>query len=227
MKNLLFLTVLICFHCTLKADPGKDWISLFDGRSLSRWHHFNGSKEIKNWRVENGALVCLGAKGPSGSGDIITDRSFRNFELRWDWKLEKGSNSGVFYHVVEDVKYKRAIETSPEYQIMDEADFPTKLDDTQLTGADYAMYSPKNRKASKPVGEWNSSAIIFRNGRVEHWLNGIRIVKFQAWTKAWNKRKLEGKWKDYPDYGLSPEGKIGLQDHGNKAYFRNIRVRAL
>ncbi len=231
MKRALLLLALIFVSYISKAeknpDPRKEWISLFDGLSLNGWHHFNNTKEIKNWKIENAALVCLGAKGPSGSGDIITDRSFRNFELKWEWKVDNGSNSGVFYHVVEDPKYKRAIETSPEYQIIDDVNFPAKLEDSQKAGADYAMYSPSDNKVLKPVGEWNTSRIIFKNGRVEHWLNGIRIIKFKAWTKAWQKLRSEGKWKEYSDYGLSPEGKIGLQDHGNKAYFKNIQIREL
>ena len=227
MRRVLLILALFFNTYTSIADPGKGWISLFDGKSLDGWHHFNNTKEIKNWKIENGSLVCLGAKGPSGSGDIISNRSFRNFELRWEWKVDKGSNSGVFYHIVEDPKYKRAIETSPEYQIIDDVNFPAKLEESQKAGADYAMYSPGDNKILKPIGEWNSSRIIFNNGRVEHWLNGIRIVKFKAWTKSWHKLRSEGKWKEYPDYGLSPEGKIGLQDHGNKAYFKNIQIREL
>ena len=101
------------------------------------------------------------------------------------------------------------------------------MEDSQKAGADYSMYSPVENKILKPIGEWNNSRIIFNNGRVEHWLNGVRIVKFKAWTKAWYKLRSEGKWKEYPDYGLSPDGKIGLQDHGNKAYFKNIQIREL
>ncbi|OZA54420.1 MAG: hypothetical protein B7X75_08535, partial [Sphingobacteriales bacterium 39-40-5] len=104
MKRVFLLLAFIFITYTSIADPGKGWISLFDGKSLNGWHHFNSAKEIKNWKIENGSLVCLGAKGPSGSGDIITDHSFRNFELRWEWKVDKGSNSGVFYHIVEDPK---------------------------------------------------------------------------------------------------------------------------
>lgn len=210
-----------------ESPPKGDWIRLFDGKSLKGWHLFNKTSEIKSWKVEDGALVCLGAKGPSGSGDIISDLSFGDFELRWEWKVDKGSNSGVFYHIVEDPKYKRAIETSPEYQIIDDLNFPAKLDDTQKAGADYGMYTPGINKKLKPIGKWNKSRIIFKNGHVEHWLNDERIIKFKAWTKDWNKRRSEGKWKDYRDYGLSPEGRIGLQDHGNKAYFKNIEIREL
>lgn len=209
------------------AKPKKEWIRLFDGKTLNGWHHFNNKAEIKNWTIENGALVCLGAKGPSGSGDIITDRVFGNFELRWEWKVDKGSNSGVFYHIVEHPKYKRTIETSPEYQIIDDVTYPAKLEDYQLSGADYDMHTPNDKKVLNPVGEWNNSKIIFKNGKVEHWLNGIRIVKFKAWSSDWNARRLKSKFKDSPDYGMAAEGKIGLQDHGNKAYFKNIELREL
>lgn len=207
--------------------PKKEWIKLFDGKSLSGWHHFNNKAAIKNWTVEDGALVCLGAKGPSGSGDIISDRIFDNFELRWDWKVDKGSNSGVFYHIVEDPKYKRAIETSPEYQIIDDVTYPAKLEPSQLTGANYDMHVAGSNKVLKPVGEWNTSKIVFKNGRVEHWLNGMRIVKFKAWSEDWKNRKAASKWKDAPDYGMSGKGNIGLQDHGNKAYFKNMEIREL
>ena len=236
MNKYLLIFTLITISFSVRADdgrtdpPGKprgEWISLFDGRSLKGWHLFNKTSEIKTWKIEDGALVCLGGKGPSGSGDIFTDQSFADFELRWVWKVDKGSNSGIFYHVVEDSKYKRAIETAPEYQIIDDVNYPAKLEDSQKAGADYGMYTPSDIKQLKPIGEWNTSRIIFKNGHVEHWLNDIRIIKFKAWKKDWTKRKTEGKWKDYPDYGLSPVGLIGLQDHGNKAYFKNIEIREL
>lgn len=236
MKKYLIILTLIIISFKGKAEdriikpqekPKEDWISLFDGKTLKGWHLFNNTSEIKTWKIEDGALVCLGGKGPGGSGDIFTDRSFADFELRWVWKVDKGSNSGIFYHVIEDPKYKRAIETAPEYQIIDDINYPSKLEDSQKAGADYGMYTPSENKLLKPIGEWNTSRIIFKNGHVEHWLNDVRIIKFKAWNKDWTKRKTEGKWKDYPDYGMSAEGLIGLQDHGNKAYFKNIEIREL
>ena len=244
-KNIFFLILIFIITCTSASavtvnfsieilpengfvnPPKGQWFKLFDGKSLNGWHHFNSKAAIKNWMIEDSALVCLGAKGPSGSGDIITDQKFGNFELRWDWKVDKGSNSGVFYHIVEDPKYKRTIDTSPEYQIIDDLTYPAKLEPYQLTGSDYDMHVAPANKMLKPVGEWNSSKIVFNGKRVEHWLNGKRIVKFKAWTKDWKQRKAASKWKDSPDYGMSPVGNIGLQDHGNKAYFKNIEIRKL
>ena len=205
----------------------KSWISLFDGKSLKGWHGYNKKGEVKNWIVQDGALVCLGAaKGDTG-GDIVTDREFDNFELVWEWKVDKGSNSGVMYHVIEDPKYKGPYETGPEYQIIDDIGFPGKLEEWQKAGADYAMNLPNENKKLKPVGEWNTSKIIFNRGHVEHWLNGKKIVEFQKGTEKWKKEKAEGKWKNYPDYASVSKGKIALQDHGNKAYFRNIKIREL
>ena len=212
---------------TTATDKQGDWIELFDGKTLVGWHGFNKTGDIPNWTVEDGALVCLGAAKDASGGDIVTDKKFEDFELEWDWKVDKGSNSGVMYHVVEDPKYKSPYETGPEYQIIDDIGFPEKLEEWQQAGADYAMHVANDKKKLKPVGEWNSSKIIVNDGHVEHWLNGEKIVEFETGTDAWNKERTEGKWKDYPDYGSAKTGGIALQDHGNKSYFKNIRIREL
>ena len=203
------------------------WVSLFDGKTLNGWHAFNKTGEIKNWTIEDSAMVCLGAAQGDTGGDIVSDKEYENFELTWDWKITKGGNSGVMYHVIEDAKYKAPYETGPEYQVIDDIGFPGKLEEWQKAGADYAMNQANDKKKLKPVGEWNTSKIVFNKGHVEHWLNGEKIVEFQAWNDAWNKEKTEGKWKDYPDYGIAKKGRIALQDHGNKAYFKNIMIREL
>jgi hypothetical protein len=203
------------------------WVSLFDGKSLKGWHGFNKKGPVKNWEIVDGSLVCLGAaKGDTG-GDIVTDKAYTNFELTWQWKIDKGSNSGVLYHVVEDAKYPATYETGPEYQIIDDNGWPEKLEDWQKTGCDYAMYLPNNKKKVMPVGQWNTSKIVFNNGHVQHWLNGAKIVEFTAWNADWKKKKAEGKWKDHPDYGNAKTGLIALQDHGHKAYFKDIKIREL
>lgn len=211
----------------MMASPAPMWVSLFDGKSLKGWHGFNKTGEIKNWDIEEGAMVCLGAAKDAHGGDIVTDKDYENFELTWDWKITKGGNSGVMYHVIEIPKYQAPYETGPEYQVIDDIGFPDKLEAWQKAGADYAMYPPNENKKLKPVGEWNSSKIVFDKGHVEHWLNGEKIVEFQAWSDEWKKKKEEGKWKDYPDYGSAKKGKIALQDHGNKVFYKNIMIREL
>ncbi|HTE08545.1 MAG TPA: DUF1080 domain-containing protein, partial [Flavitalea sp.] len=131
------------------------WVDLFDGTSLKGWHGYNRKGEVKNWKVEDSALVCLGAAKDAHGGDLITDSLYDNFELQWEWKVNKGSNSGVMYHVIEAPKYKAPYETGPEYQMIDDKDFPEKLEDWQKTGADYAMTPAGPNKKMMPVGEWN------------------------------------------------------------------------
>jgi len=201
--------------------------SLFDGESLAGWHAFNKPGEIENWTIIDGAMVCLGAAEGDTGGDIVSDKEYENFELRWDWKIDKGGNSGVMYHVIEDDKYKAPWETGPEYQLVDDISYPVKLETWQLTGGDYAMNPPSDNKKLNPVGEWNSSRIIFDKGHVEHWLNEEKIVDFTAWDARWEHEKNTGKWKDYPNYGSAKKGRIALQDHGNKAYFKNITIKEL
>lgn len=212
---------------TEAAETTSEWIDLFDGKSLAGWHGFNKTEKVTNWIVEDSALVCLGAAEWDTGGDIVSEKEFGNFELMWDWKLEAGSNSGVMYHVIEDEKYKGPFETGPEYQMIDDEGWDGELEDWQETGADYAMNVASKDKKVKPIGEWNSSKIVYNNGHVEHWLNGDKVVDFEVGTDEWNKEKAEGKWKDFPDYATVKHGKIALQDHGKKAYFKNIKIREL
>jgi 3-keto-disaccharide hydrolase len=211
-----------------KKETGEiKWVSLFDGSSLAGWHGFNKTGEIKNWKIEDSAMVCLGAAKDAHGGDIVSDKEYENFELTWQWKVTKGANSGVMYHVIESTKYQAPYETGPEYQVIDDIGFPDKLEEWQKAAADYAMTPANDKKKLMPVGEWNTSKIVFNNGHVEHWLNGEKVVEFQAWNDEWKKEKETGKWKDYPDYGVAKKGRIALQDHGNKVYYKDIMIKEL
>jgi hypothetical protein len=204
-----------------------EWVSLFDGKTLKGWHNYNRTGKVNSWAVTNGTLVCLGETPGATGGDIVTDKNYTNFELEWRWKAEKGSNSGVLYHVVESPKYHATYETGPEYQIIDDLSYPGKLEEWQKAGADYAMHLPNSQKKLMPVGEWNTSKIVFNHGHVEHWLNGKKILEFEAWTDDWKKKKSARKWKDFPGYGIAKTGRISLQDHGRKTYFKDIRIKEL
>jgi len=203
------------------------WTLLFDGETLNGWRDFKGTEVTAPWVVENGTLTALG-QGSDSTGYIVTDRQYENFELAFDWKIAKGGNSGVLYHVLERPQYKTPYMTGPEFQVLDNEGFPAKVEDWQLAGADYAMHVADPAKTKlKPVGQWNQSKIVFDNGHVEHWLNGEKIVEFEAWTDDWFERKNSGKWDDYPEYGLAHKGVFSLQDHGDRSWYRNIKVREL
>jgi hypothetical protein len=211
------------------AEQAAGWQLLFDGKSTSGWHGYNG-KPTGAWIIEDCALKTVGTQGNYGSdqrADLVSDREFENFELSLDWKASKGGNSGVMYAVVESPKYQSTFLTGPEYQLIDDVGFPEKLQDWQKAGADYAMYDPPANKNLKPVGEWNNTRIVVNGTHVEYWLNGQQLFAFERWSDDWKRRKDEGKWKDAAEYGMAKKGRIALQDHGSVFWFRNIKIRGL
>ncbi|MCD7970940.1 MAG: DUF1080 domain-containing protein [Alistipes sp.] len=215
-------------HNTLtKTEKADGWELLFDGKTLDGWKDYNGTGLTESWTVVDGCIQAKG-EGSDASGYIVTEREFENFILSWDWKLSKGGNSGMLYHVVERPQFHVPYVTGPEYQLIDEANFPEPLEEWQKLGVDYAMYLPdRSLMEVNPYGEWNNSMIVFDNGHVEHWLNGVKILEFEAWTDDWFERRNSGKWLDAPEYGLARKGLLCLQDHGDPASFRNIKVKEL
>lgn len=210
-----------------QAEKDNGWELLFDGTTLDNWRDYNGEELTIPWFVTDGTIQAKG-DGSDETGYIVTKKEYENFELIWDWKIADEGNSGVLYHVVENPKFKVPYVTAPEYQLIDDHNFPEPLEDWQKTAADYAMHTPDPAKTNvKPAGEWNTSKIVFDNGHVEHWLNGDKVVEFEAWTEDWHARKNSGKWTDAPEYGLATKGVICLQDHGSAAWFRNVKIKEL
>ncbi len=216
---------------TLSTQEKNDgWQLLFDGKTTNGWTNFN-EKHISGWSVEDGTLVGHGLGGDIG-GDIVSANEYDNFILKWDWKLGPNGNSGVIYHVVEDTKYKAPYETGPEYQMIEDDDFRNvdgsqyMLEDWQKTAADYAMYLP-NQDKKVNLRDWNSSMIKFSEARVEYWINGKMVLEFVPWSDDWNTRRNSGKWDEFPEYGKAKKGKISLQDHGSKVWFKNIKIKKL
>ena len=203
------------------------WQLLFDGKTLNGWKDYNGTTLTQPWHVVDGCIQAKG-DGSDASGYIVTDKQYENFELSWDWKLSKGGNSGMLYHVVERPQFAVPYVTGPEYQLIDEPNFPEPLEEWQKLGVDDAMHLPDKAKMKvNPQGEWNNSKIVFDNGHVEHWLNGVKILEFEAWTDDWYAKKNSGKWANAPEYGLAKKGVLCLQDHGYPASFRNIKIKEL
>jgi hypothetical protein len=208
---------------TTKVDAG--YTPLFDGKTMNGWRTYQ-NKPADSWLVKDGILYCKGSTTDKSDrrADLITVDTFENFDLQLDWKIAPQSNSGILYMVTEE--YETSYLSGPEYQVIDDVNFPEKLEDWQKVAANYAMTTAPTAHP-KPAGEWNHARIVVDHGHVQHWLNGEKVVEYELWTDDWKKRKAEGKWKDAPGYGMSKVGHIALQDHGSEAWFKNIEITRL
>ena len=227
-----FFIFIIFIGCNSSKD--SEWIYMFDGKTTDGWRGYNKETLPKKWEVINGELTFNTElkleKDWDGGNDIIYYKEqFENFELYLEWKLPKGGNSGVFYHVQEG--YNAPHNISPEYQILDDDGWEeinnAKLKNWQKAGANYGMHEPNISKKLNPSGQWNSSRIIHDNNKVEHWLNGKIILSFFKDSDDWNKKRNSEIFRDKTDYGKFKKGYIALQDHDTPIWFRNIRIKKL
>lgn len=206
-----------------EAEIADGWKLLFNGKDLNNWKIYNGG-DVTGWKIIDGVLYNSGV-GSDHGGDIITREQFSDFELYLEWKIDTASNSGVFFHVVENVA-PALYQSGPEYQLIDDNHWPGSLNADQLSGANYGMHPPVGAVV-KPLDEWNSTRIIVKGPHVEHWLNGVKVVEYELWTDEWMQLKANSKWAAEQFYGAASRGHIGLQDHGGLTMFRNIKIREL
>ena len=209
---------------TLSAsEKTKGWNLLFDGKTTNGWHGYNLKGFADCWIIEDGVFTTT-TKGGAESQDIITDKKYRNFALSLDFKMMKGTNSGIIFQICEDPKYKYPYETGPEFQIIDQANWPDPLKDWQICGANYAMYPPKSLPC-KPVGEWNQLMLVVYGNQVTQIINGVVVVVYEKYSEDWKKLRDSGKWSTFPDYGKFDEGYISLQNHGTQVWYSNIKLK--
>jgi hypothetical protein len=175
--------------------------------------------------VKDGCLVHLKSAGDhTAAGDLITRDQYGNFELELEWKVTPGGNSGIFYHAAEDTN--NIWQNAPEMQILDDSTHNDGKDRLTSAGADYALY-PAPVGAVKPVGQWNQVRIVADKGHIQYFLNGVKTCDFQRGSDDWKGRVARSKFSKMPRYATNARGHIGLQDHGDEVWFRNIRVRTL
>ncbi len=205
------------------AAEESEWISLFDGETMNGWRAYQ-NKEMDSWDIQDGALHCKPFDDAKLRADLVSNEQYENFELMLEWKISHQGNSGIIYRASETLKDPYL--TGPEYQVLDDQNYPGETLPNRMTGANYDMYVPATKNL-KPVGEWNETKIVVNGNHVEHWLNGDKIVEYELQSEDWKTRKAASKWKDEAGYGLESKGHIDLQDHGNEVWYRNIRVREL
>lgn len=196
------------------------WRSLFDGQTTSGWRGYKSETVPAGWHVANGTLTK-----DTVTEDIITRDQFGDFELAFDWKLSPGGNAGLFYHGTEE--YDHIYWSAPEYQLLDDATHPDGKNRLTSAGAAYALY-PSPAGVVKPANEWNSSMIVVQGARVQHWMNGQKLLEYELWSPDWEAKVKASKFIDWPHYGRARRGYIGIQgDHDGTLSLRNIRIRPL
>ena len=189
-----------------------------------------GIKEFPQgvWVVENGTLIT---NPDTANRDLITKDRYMNFELQYEWAVDTAANSGVFFHIQENLAMEAGNGNSPnwldnfEIQILDDQHFYDTLA-VRSAGSLYDLIKPINKEL-KPIGDFNQAVLIHNNGRVEHWLNGKKVLEFEIDSPEMKTLLANSKFKDNPGYHSDKEGHIMFQHHGQRVYFRNIKVREL
>ena len=205
----------------LSADESAQGFRLlFDGTSMAAWRAFRGVSMDSGWRAVDGALTITGR-----ARDIVTVDEYQNFELRLQWKVPPGGNSGIMFHVAEN--FGTPWLTGPEYAVLDDARHPDGRSRLTSAGACHSVYAAPSGVV-RPANEWNDAVLIVNGAHVEHWLNGVKVVEYELWSDDWRQRVQASKFGQWPSYGSTTTGRISLQgDHGPGVQFRSIRVRVL
>ena len=223
----LLLMAALPFPGSTSDTKGKaaGWKDLFDGKTTKGWHSYGKTQADAQWEVKDGALHLDKSKG--GSGDLVTEGVYGNFDLKLEWKISPKGNSGILFYVQENPsKYEEAYYTGPEMQVLDNDGHPDGKIHKHRAGDLYDLV-PCSKETVKPVGQWNEVEIISNNGSLKLFLNGVNVVSTTLWDDAWKKLVAGSKFKQWPDFGTFKSGKIDLQDHGNEVWYRNIKIKEL
>ena len=206
---------------------------LWDGRTSWGWRSARDKAFPKEgWEIRDGELRVLESGGGEAraAGDIISERKFAAFELRLEFRLAQGANSGIKYYVDPEINQGPGSSIGLEYQLLDDERHP---DAKQGKGGNrtlaslYDLIAAAPDKPVRPIGEWNQARIVSRGRHVEHWLNGAKVLEFERGTPEFRRLVAESKYKVWPGFGELPEGHLLLQDHGNRVSFRNVKLREL
>lgn len=218
-----------------QAEKDDDWKLLFDGETSNGWRGYGKEHFPVAWEIVDGTLHMQGSgRGEAGAedgGDILYDQPFTNFHLKLEWKISEGGNSGIFYLGQETPDFDFIWKTAPEMQVLDNKKHPDAMlgkDGNRQAGSLYDLIPAKPQNA-RPVGEWNAIELIVYNGTVVHKQNGETVVEYHLWTPEWEELVAGSKFPGLNENWakVAKTGYFGLQDHGDDAWFRSIKIREL
>ena len=233
----IFLLVVFLTSCSVEKNINKDntltegeradgWVLLFDGNDInSSWRGFKMETSPTNWIIDDGAIF-LDPQSGGTSGDIITRETYGQFELTLEWKVAPGSNSGIFYHVVESDQYEFTYETAPEMQVLDNDLHPDSAFKQHRAGDLYDLMESRIENVL-PVGEWNKVRIIINGDTLQQWQNDQLVIETIMWDDNWAELIANSKFATWPGFGKSRIGHIALQDHTDPVWFKNIKIKRL
>ena len=228
-KQLLALTLITIAALGFNQVQAQDkWTSLFDGKTKDGWHTYGKTTVGESWTVVDGALM-FDPSIKTGGGDIVTNESFTNFHLQLEWKISKNGNSGIIFFVQNDPsKYKNTWHTGPEMQVLDNDGHPDSKIISHRAGNLYDLIVG-DESGVKPAEEWNKVDIIVNKGTLVMKLNGVTTVNTHLGDDSWKELIRRSKFSkgESPDFGKVFSGHISLQDHGDKVWYRNIRIQKL
>jgi hypothetical protein len=223
MKKITLLLAVCLFTFTASAQKGK-WVKLFDGKNTDHWHSWT-LNEVKGWTVEDKVLTTEGK-----SGDLVTNEKYEDFILEFDFMVSPKGNSGVVYKIIEEPgnkKYFNTYASGPEYQIIDDVNYPGGINNRQKTGANYDIIAPNDLTIAKPAGEWNKGVLKIQDNKVEHWLNGKKVVEYTYGSNQWSEDVGNSKFAKWEYANAHDKGHLSLQGHGDKVSFRKVRIKEL
>lgn len=214
-----------------QTESEDEWIALFDGETTKGWHTYGKETIGEAWKVEDGVLYLDASQKEGwqvvGGGDIVTEEEFDNFHFKMDWKISENGNSGIIFYVHEDFEqYNFPWQTGLEMQILDNDGHPDGKIHKHRASDLYDLI-PCSEEVANPVGEWNTAEIVSKDGKLDFYLNGKKVVSTTLWNDEWKEMVANSKFASMPGFGTYKKGKIALQDHGDNVYFRNIMVKRL
>ena len=229
-KNLLaaLFVAFLCFSCASIAEDNaltdseksEGWELLFDGKSMEKWKNFKKDGISDKWQIKDGAMVLTG----KGGGDVMTKKLYKNFDLKLEWKIAEGGNSGIF--ILADEKGARIYSHAPEIQILDNERHSDRQKPNHRSGSLYDMITSP-AESHKKAGEWNQVRIMLKDKHLKVWQNGVQTVDIVIDSSKWKELVGASKFKNWKGFAASESGAIGLQDHGDVVSFKNLKIKAL